>query len=76
MTGLGMNQGDTSGMDLIELARTVHQDRLRQIEQETHRRRLMDHGPAAAVTTTTSSGGPSATSRRAGQSFPTASSAR
>ena len=69
-----MNRCETDAMDLIELARTVHQDRLRQIEQETHRRRLLD--PRPSITATTTTGGPSATSRRAGQSLPTASSAR
>jgi hypothetical protein len=61
-------------MDLIELARTIHQDRLRQIEQETHRRRLLDLRPSSSATT--SDDRPGATSRRAGQSLPTASSAR
>src|SRR5688572_3600974 len=31
MTGPGMNRWETVDMDLIELARTIHQDRLRQI---------------------------------------------
>ena len=74
MTGLGMNRWETVDMDLIEVARTIHQDRLRQIEQETHRRRLLDLRPASSATT--SSGQSDATSRRAGQSLPTASSAR
>jgi hypothetical protein len=69
-----MNRCETDAMDLIELARTIHQDRLRQIEQETHRRRLLDLRSSTSATSTT--GGPSATSRHAGQSLPTASSAR
>ena len=68
-----MNRCETDVMDLIELARTIHQDRLRQIEQETHRRRLLDPRSSISATTTDR---PGATSRRAGQSLPTASSAR
>jgi hypothetical protein len=41
MTDVGMIDGQTTFMDRYELARTVHADKIRAIEAETHRRLLM-----------------------------------
>lgn len=41
MTDPGNNSRDTARMDLIELARTIQQDRDRTIRQRVHLRRLL-----------------------------------
>jgi hypothetical protein len=50
MTRIGMYGWQTTGMDLIELARTIQADRNRAIATETRRRQLMttDAAPQAA----------------------------
>jgi hypothetical protein len=70
-----MNRWDTSGMDLIELARTVHEDHRRQIEETTRRRRLLEPSmPSAAGNRDLPPARPAGT--RSGQSAPSTSTAR
>jgi hypothetical protein len=63
-------------MDLIELARTVHEDHRRQIEETTRRRRLMEPSmPSVAESRNLPPARPAGTSR-SGQSVSSASTAR
>ena len=71
-----MYRCDTPGMDLIELARTVHEDRRRQVEEATRRRRLMEPSmPSVAASRHLPPAQRSSTDRTR-QSSPSASTAR
>jgi hypothetical protein len=52
MTVLGMYARDTPGMDLLALARTVQADKIRQIDEEARRRRLLARDDATETDTT------------------------